>query len=665
MAKGAMGIEDKSYKKINKYLLMIKNKDARQLVANFFERSVISDIPKREINKLISAINEDVEKGIFKMERNEYNKIVLNSFNKMTEEQKNSKTHKIFLNIIKNNFGKSAYKLINRRNNLNIFNLKEVHVLHQEIFDSFGEDFVNRIINVNLTPHSLMVLKDVLSDKEKKKDFKYFYDFYNKNIGKSQVDFERMIRGYASYKSLIHELRVSKKKVTNIQKISLIEIFKNVDNIYNINSINKVDKFYDIKQKEYVVNKNKASSLMKKGDSKEALRTLANAIFKNYYSMDMDTNYGYAYTISSNNPYILYRYFDVEDIFHNASTREKFSEKEIEHIRKIVSIIDIVEKGEAKDFEKLLLYAEGLEKEGNVIGEEIIDIMKKIPKAVERDIVKSITSIDEVERRAKSNEKDVFVELQAKTKEGVAISNPVYVFDGANFSFLSTTNLVEGLSGIKTEGDFAKSWFEYENGTSHISASYCNQDRLSNMEFQKSYSWKKGMVTYLLEDVDLLSMGPSDIMTPHNERVSDVNSDYNTKFMTAAKLIEKSGDISYNEVAINRFDYSSQSIEYGGKIIPSAILCCNEVGELQRQVAEAFTKYCVENGLKPKGWEMPIVVVKEKKYFDRQNERKRELLKKNSENILANVNDEEKIAEAGFLEKTVKEEKKDIHVKVK
>ena len=90
-----------NYPGLNYYLLKIKDKRIRPLVANFFERSIISSVPKKEINKLIDAINEDVEKGIFGVENNKYNGNVSNAFNYMNDAVNCATAHDNLPEIVK------------------------------------------------------------------------------------------------------------------------------------------------------------------------------------------------------------------------------------------------------------------------------------------------------------------------------------------------------------------------------------------------------------------------------------------------------------------------------------------------------------------------------------------------------------------------------------
>jgi hypothetical protein len=228
---------------------------------------------------------------------------------------------------------------------------------------------------------------------------------------------------------------------------------------------------------------------------------------------------------------------------------------------------------------------------------------------------------------------------------------------------MSSTIYRTGLSGFKVGENFAQSWFEYENGTSHISCSYSTQDSLSNMEFHEGENRER--VTYLFDDVEIFTMGSTDIFTPEKVRVSDVYSDDSTKFMSASKMAEKSANIQYNEIGISRYNYDGESVEFGGKIIPSAILCCDTISDFQAKVAEDFTKYCIENGLRPEGWKMPIIVVNKARYEEIQAQKAKGLITKNSEYFIHESPKAEKEEKEKIIKENVEIEQKNININSK
>ena len=115
-----------------------------------------------------------------------------------------------------------------------------------------------------------------------------------------------------------------------------------------------------------------------------------------------------------------------------------------------------------------------------------------------------------------------------------------------------------------------------------------NQKDLSNLEFHDGERVERA--TYLFDDVEIFTMGDTDIFTPERVRVSNVYSDDSTKFMSASKMAEKSANIQYNEIGVSRYNYNGDNIKFGGKIIPSAILCCDSISDFQAKVAADFTK---------------------------------------------------------------------------
>lgn len=643
------------------YLSLIEDSKVRRKVSNFFESSVVELVPHEKLMTLIEAINEDVYDGVFDMSSSKFN-----AYHTMDEEQLNSETHRLFMEIVKDYFGKSAYQTLSQRKNLNIFNVSEIHVLHQEIFDNFGEGFVNRILNNDLTPQSLIIIKDVLTDKEKLADFKYLHDFYEKNIGFSQVDFERMIRGYDSYKELIHELRIKNPKLTGEQTDTLIEILGDVTNPYQITDLSKIDEYHQTKNNEYSVNKGIAVKYFNERDYENAVCCLGKAIFKNYYGVEYRSTQG-DFSLNNRNPSSIRNFYDFEELFENEELYSQFTKEEIEILLDMRDMVDLMRKRHLneQDFEEMMYYAQNYESKGNVINKVILNLYDKLPKVFAQNMTKSISTTTSIESRANSDEPGIHKENNPSTRNGVPVESPVYVLDGANFAFMSSTIYRTGLSGFRVGENFAQSWFEYENGTSHISCSYSTQDSLSNMELHESENRER--VTYLFDDVEIFTMGATDIFTPEKVRVSNVYSDDSTKFMSASKMAKKSANIQYNEIGVSRYNYDSDSLEFGGKIIPSAILCCDSISDFQAKVAEDFTKYCVENGLKPQGWKMPIIVVNKARYEEIQAQKAKGLITKNSEYFIHESSNEkeEKINKENINKENVEMKDKKVNINSK
>lgn len=609
------------------YLSMVKDKNVRSFLGCFFDKSVIDVVPQKTLIKLVDEINKDVRKGIFSYDEG---KRKISGYNIMTQQQLNSASHKMFLGIIKDYFGKSAYKTLCERKNINIFNVVEIHVLHQKIFDNFGVGFVNRILNNDLTPQSLMVIKDVLTNSKKMDDFKYYYDFYNKHIGDSQVDFETMVRGWVSHRDLVENIRESKVKLTDQEISALVEVFKSQSNEKNVRDIEGVRAFYKNKDSKYQVDKAALKSKSTYGFC--ACNEFAQSVLENFFGISQLHVSSSNFCVSQRDPGNMQRYYDIEDMLNHPEMLEGiFSSEEKEMLAEMFQIYKLSKRSDENSFNQILSLAEKYEKKGNYECSKIGSvILSKVPRVFERNMLSTLSRVEDMNQRIKNGEKGLSIDKNPMTTYGKAVSSPVYRLDGADFSFLSTTIFHKGLSNISVGDNFVESWFEFENGTSHISCSYANQDRLSNLEFNANY-WNGGeRVSYLFEDANIYAMGPGDIWTPAESRLSDVYSNATTKFMRSDEFLKKTGDNAFNEVGISRYDYNGD-VRMAGKLIPSAILCSDEITPFQACVAEEFTKYCVENGLKPQGWKMPIVVVNKKRYEEIQDQKARGLITKNSE----------------------------------
>lgn len=631
------------YETTNEYIEAIQNYKIKEIVANFFDSSVISNIPSSLLHNLVDAINEDCSNGMFK----EYENI-------MTEEQLNSKTHKTFMKIVKDYFGESAYDLLSERKNINIFNVNEIHVLHQEIFDKFGKGFVNRILNYDLTPQSLIIIKKILSNKDKMENFEYFYKFFNENYPDSYNNFERMIRGYLQYEDLIKNIRDNGKKLTEEQIMALKEIFCDKDNYYNLETLDDVNGYYNFKNDKYFRDKDFClenidlyPDLYPEGHNyKNEFKKITKALFLNFYGMNTDDYSFVSFVISHNDPFSIYKYFDIDAILNDKNgLKQKFSDKEIEMLEEIKFVGSVKSSGFAKkeDIIKLLELCDKKEKEGNKVGMECFNLTDKLVKVFGMTIMDTVTKVSDFDKRIANGEEGIYtIKNPYVSKNNEKESYPIYALNGADFSFVSSSVLSGGLSYINVTDDVAKFWFEYENGISHISCSYSNQDKLSNLEFETKYGTP--VVTFIFDEASILTMGTRDIYSPSISRVIDVSSDSYTKFMDAHDLIDKTEDKDYNEIAIKRYSYDGD-VKFGGKIIPSAILCSDHISEEHLKIAENFSKYCVEKGLKPKGWKLPIVVVNKELYAERIKNECKKMLSQDMPNELKKKFDNSEIFE--------------------
>jgi hypothetical protein len=556
----------------------------------------------------------------------------------MSDEEFKSQTHTQFLGIIKKYYGKSAYEMLKQRRNINIFNITEVNALHQQVFDNFGDAFVNRIINNDLSPESLVIVKQILSDEKKMKIFKNYYDFYTENIGKGQADFEKMIRGYHNFESLFEELTENNVKLKDPIKSTLVDILSDHKNPLQVRTLDDVNDFYNQKKRMYELNK--SNYRVDAFYNPAAPHEMAQNIFSTFFGLDDSylRNKARNFDILQTNPFLLCEVYNIDNLLQDPKVNAMFSKEEREMLldmQEIVKTIKEYDEYDAESLQKCVLrlreFEDKYEQKGPMTSQIAQRMMSKLPKTAEISINASISRVSDMEERVARGENGISKLTGYKMGNGKTVDYPVYFFDGADFAFLSTTNYAHGLSGNDIEGDLATSWFEFENGTPHICCSYATNDCLSNLEFHKEFDGDS--YTCLFDEMELFTMGNTDIFSPEQPRVSNVFSRARSTMFSTGEELARRTKSSYNEVDINRFNYSGQ-INYGGKIIPSAILCSGEIKPEHVAVAESFTKYCVEHGLKPEGWKMPIVLVDKEKYLHLKAEKKKAIMYKESQEIM-------------------------------
>jgi hypothetical protein len=605
----------------NLWLQKIEDERYHELLECFFEPSIIKNFKETDLQNLINALNEDIKNKVYtfktKYYKDDSEEATTNARNTMTPEQINSKSHQLFLKTIKKYFGDKGYKLLKERKNINIFNLKEIHVLNKKIFNNLGEKFVNSILNYEIEG-ALVTIPNLINDKNKMANFKYFYKNFGDFIMEKPSHFNKIFNIFNNYEHLIEDMRTKKTKISKKRMLVLKEIFYDQDNTYNINSVSDLNSYHDLKRQK---NNLDISRAIKNKD----LDLLKKIIYKGIFSMNYHPKEKWP---SFDNDITNARHvLDNYNLEKFASDGNKYLSKKEKSLLKDLIALDSANFDDALSiFNKY--------KDAKNVGVSTLDTIKKIPASISQAFNETLTKIDSLSERCKSKE------------EGLSFSEvedvPVYTFEGADFAFISST--CRGLStNAFKKGNKAETWFEFENGMSHISCSYSTQDNLNcSMELKQKKSQE---ITLIFDEVDVLAMGTSDIGTPDKPRVAKLDAGHNVTFELPKEYIAKSVK-GYNEVAINRYKTEGDSsIRYGGKIIPSAILCTNEISPQHIEAAKQFTEFLIKNNLKPIGYKMPIIVVKKEIYQEREKDKKAQMLS------------------SVLPQKTVPHEKKEIEIK--
>lgn len=607
----------------------------KEFLKYFFDPNIIKNFDEKDVEQLVEAINNDLAIKVNSFKRlfpvaevyDHQDNSYFKSFGELSNQQIKSDSHQKFLSMIGKYYGKDAKKLLKDRRNISLFNVREIHVLNQKIFDNLGPEFVNIVLNYELEGVS-PVISNILNDDEKMANFKYFYNSYRKLLGNDPHNFKNMFEKFDAYEPLIESIVKNKVKLSKEQEKLLKQVFNDPRNTYNIKDIEDLNSYYALKDKWF------ERELQK--NSKD-LDLLKNSTFKYLFNVNYPKEGMPLYSTDlTENIRNLLEHYDLDDFikYHHGVKVSKQEEKIIEDMKKLAG---------AENVEDILQIVNQYDSKKEV-ALTTQDLLKKIPTSFNHSFNDSVTKISKLEESTLKKEEGI--------KKSVVKDVPIYVLEGKNFAFISSTTLENGISGNRPGEDLAKSWFTYEQGTSHICTSYVAATDTENCFRAWEFNPSQNGITYVFDEFEILAMNTQDISSPKRSRESKLEA-FTTQFSYSDKFVHKQtseefnkskAPTQYNEIAINRYLLNGkEDIRFGGKIIPSAIMCDSKISEKHINAANEFTKFLIENGLKPEGYKMPIVVVDKEKYIQKQEDRRKSILNEEIKNMTQSMEKQEEI----------------------
>lgn len=235
---------------------------------------------------------------------------------------------------------------------------------------------------------------------------------------------------------------------------------------------------------------------------------------------------------------------------------------------------------------------------------------KKIPKQYSKEIVKSLTSIDELIRRGKSKEEGIYYE---KLEDGTEIIN----LNGADFRMIVHYFIGAGAGSILegenlSIGNRDKLWKYLENGTSTISGSFEGKTTVSHLS-------SIGICFTEFPEEQIINLCSNDAHTTHD--IAELNPKEMGQYRYADefyKMNEDDQSNSYSEVAMLRYLVNLDSIKnntFSGRIMPSYVTVYYNEKEDDTEIAKVLAKRFEVDG-KP----IPIVRINEKIYDEIRKE---------------------------------------------
>ncbi len=572
-----------------------------------------------------------------KLKRYEYQHFLLNE----SDVQKFQSEFRDFIGII---YGEHAKKILEERPNITPFNIDNFMALDKKIYDNFGVNFVHQLLNydydilfkgIETNLNASQILERIINDDNSLKGFKFCINLVSENTPHTLYNYSKAFLAYSRFADLFDEIH--SKILTDGELLDIKDAVVSRPHHITMTSLDKMGEFKQ-KVKEYY------DTLLLSATNIEQVK---HAIFGRFFGLDY-MNKKAIYSRTNRNINELLKFYNVDKLikYHNIQKQLGYSEidlseTEINILRVLSAINKIGGTGSAEILGKLYTT---LEKAENIIRPSDIErLIEKIPQIYETDLKRTLVDIDDFEKACKNHTPGIHkVEVPVMSPKGRLIRIPVYQLRGIPFSALITsveTNL--SLPGPnKDDIGLGQNWMEYENGTSHISASYITHDIPAAIEFTSRcvFGDKTDKINYLLgKNVNIISMGPTDIFSTYVPRHPDSTTLESTNFLFSADLAIRSKSFDgFNEVSVTR--YSLDKDRYGAKIIPPGIFKRGDMPSARvLEVAAEFTEYLIENKLRSEGYVTAVVMYNPDFYQEKQNDISSR--RKFSESLNMTVND--------------------------
>lgn len=564
----------------------------------------------------------------------------------LLEEQDVQNFQREFRDFIGVIYGEHAKKILEERPNITPFNIDNFMALDKRIYDNFGANFVHQLLNydynllfqgIETNLKATQIIERIINDDNSLKGFKCCIDLVSETTPHTLYNYSKAFLAYSRFADLFDEIH--DKVLTKEQLLDIKDAV--VSRPYHI-TMSSLSETAEFKQKV----KDYYDTLLLSATNIEQVK---HAIFGRFFGLDY-MNKKAIYSRTNRNINELLKFYNVDKLikYHNIQKQLGYSEidlseTEINILRVLSAINKIGGAGSAEILGKLYTT---LEKAENIIRPSDIEkLIEKIPQIYETDLKRTLSDIDDFERACKNHKPGIHkVEVPVMSPKGKLIRIPVYQLRGIPFSALITsveTNL--SLPGPNKEDiGLGQNWMEYENGTSHISASYITHDIPAAIEFTSRcvFGDKTDKINYLLgKNVNIISMGPTDIFSTYVPRHPDSTTLESTNFLFSADLAIRSKSFDgFNEVSVTR--YSLDKDRYGAKIIPPGIFKRGDMPSSRiLEVAAEFTEYLIENKLVDEGYVTAVVMYNPDFYQEKQSDISSR--RKFSESLNMTINDVE------------------------
>ena len=549
---------------------------------------------------------------------------------------KKSKFQKDFINLIKVAYGDHAEIILKERPNLTLNNIYNFIVFEPCIYENFGKNFVNQLINFDYNYVTKNKYNDILvkivENPNILEGFKYCFNFIKSNNKDEVYNYSKLFNIFYNYESIFVDCAKHKNEMTPQIKGYLQDLIIDKNNELEIKSFRELKAYPEISKQYFDRTVMIAVQTRHQDLIKEAIM---NRFFGLRYKF-----YDECYRRSNNTLSSIKKFYNLSHIlayeenirrFKGVNAKPHFSKSEISYLKLVNTFIKTMTGSNYLSLNDWAELYKMLDENSDLIvrpsdGRAIID---KIPQVCKNEMVKTLITIDGLENAILHKEKGVRKSyITAINSKGKEITIPVYHLEGKPFATLMTSvdsNLSINRDRNSNGATKTESWFEYENGISHISCSYVTETIRAGLEFK---GLSDNEINYMLgKNIDIIAMGYDDIFSSFLERDPDVYSKECTKFSMPNELLAESeaGAYYYNEITVER--YSLLEKRGACKILPEAIIKVGKVPaeEIVNHAIE-FSEYVKKHHIRGKDFVLPIIMIDTSKYLDKQIEEEKDIL---------------------------------------
>lgn len=550
-------IIDFIYELENKYYEANENFDIK-LDATREETKKFAEYGNRPLDELKILFNSHIINTSSKEEILKY----------LQDKQNGNDGYQYFMQIIERAYGKEAGNILKHRKKLNVHTINSLEILSEEIFNEFGEAFVNDCITYNIKDFSEFL--EIMKTPEKKELFKKYYTMVADAMGNNVEVMQKCITEFSFNEEILKNTK--NKKLSEKQKNALMNTLLSSSNPYNITTIEQLENYDSILDNEL----KKTLMFWDRKNKKDvnSAKELREVIVENLLGMSYDSLINESFNSITS-------LYDFENVLKNP---EKYTEEE----RKIARIFCFIQNDNEEKIRQVC--ENGGLKRKFYQNQKLIQKIRRLQKV---ELKEKLLTKDKVMELAKGKtEKD---EIFYKKYMGI----DTYHLNGIELSFFSHKIFSKNLQVLS---DF----FDYESqaGSTAISARYINNQ-----------TWKMLENTFIfsdLQDNEIIGSHTSDANTTHISKMVRNRALKNIKVRKITGIFTAGNEVSFYRNLRNHSRISTRN--KGGRVIPDAY-CIYEEGleELSERKIEILKKN-----------QVPIYVLHTDKYEEKEIEEMKE-----------------------------------------